>query len=87
MDLNAGDVIVNLKSGKEYAVFEVRMVGGLGPEYVVSYVGIRNGKNYGPIRASRFTNVAATFGKTAKTATFANGWQIDSVSTPNHQEG
>jgi hypothetical protein len=81
MELNRGDVIVNLKSSKEYAVCDAKILIGSGAlEYRVSYAGIRDGKSYGPIRTSVLSENAAGWGKTAKTATFAPiGWHIVEV--------
>ena len=77
MELNRGDVLVNRKSLKEYAV--------AGPRWDddgVDVVGLRNGVSYGPIRTIKAESAIKNFGKTAKTAVFANptGWTVERVS-------
>jgi hypothetical protein len=82
MELTRGDVLVNFKSTKEYAVVYTgtQFLGG-GDAEAVNYVGLRNGKSFGPIRSGSRATIIKNFGKTAKTAIFSGprGWSVVSV--------
>ena len=63
LKLKPGDVLVSLKSRKEYVLLSSRQ-----DNDEVDVVGLRHGTHYGPIRIISAKNVMKNFRKTAKTS-------------------